>query len=85
MLSRETPVGYALLKAKSSKILKKDGFKPEDDTAEHICTLEQSAAIVEGKVTPTLAGMLDAIKDEKKASLAVADPKLGTLPAQRMQ
>ncbi len=40
--------------------------------------LEQSAAIVEGKVTPTLAGMLDAIKDEKKASLAVADPKLGT-------
>ncbi|KAL8711803.1 MAG: hypothetical protein Q9225_007053 [Loekoesia sp. 1 TL-2023] len=38
--------------------------------------LEQSAAIVEGKVTPTLAGMLDAIKDEKKASLAVADPKL---------
>lgn len=40
--------------------------------------LEQSAAIVEGKVTPTLAGMLDAIKDEKKASLAVADPKLGS-------
>lgn len=39
--------------------------------------LEQSAAIVEGKVTPTLAGMLDAIKDETKASLAVADPKLG--------
>lgn len=42
--------------------------------------LEQSAAIVEGKVTPTLAGTLDAIKDEKKASLAVADPKLGELP-----
>ncbi|KAI4144313.1 MAG: hypothetical protein L6R39_004231 [Caloplaca ligustica] len=93
---QETPVGYALLKAKSSKILKKDHFKPEDDTAENICSLlklkefqafdsaateaalEQSAAIVEGKVTPTLAGMLDAIKDEKKASLAVADPKLGT-------
>ncbi|KAL9029648.1 MAG: hypothetical protein Q9196_002131 [Gyalolechia fulgens] len=94
MASRETPVGYALLKAKSSKILKKDGFKPEDDTAENICSLltlkefqafdsaatalEQSAAIVEGKVTPTLAGMLDAIKDEKKASLAVADPKLAS-------
>ncbi|KAL9002758.1 MAG: hypothetical protein Q9188_004330 [Gyalolechia gomerana] len=91
---KETPVGYALLKAKSSKILKKDGFKPEDDTAENICSLlklkefqafdsaatalEQSAAIVEGKVTPTLAGMLDAIKDEKKASLAVADPKLAS-------
>ncbi|KAL8686239.1 MAG: hypothetical protein Q9224_005511 [Gallowayella concinna] len=91
---RETPVGYALLKAKSSKLLKEDHFKPEDDTVENICSLlklrefhafdsaatalEQSAAIVEGKVTPTLAGMLDAIKDEKKASLAVADPKLAS-------
>ena len=43
-----------------------------------MAALEQSAAIVEGKVTPALAGMLDSIKDEKKASLAVADPKLGT-------
>ncbi|KAL8994634.1 MAG: hypothetical protein Q9169_005456 [Polycauliona sp. 2 TL-2023] len=91
---QETPVGYALLKAKSSKLLKENKFKPEDDTAENICSLlklrefhafdsaatalEQSAAIVEGKVTPTLAGMLDAIKDEKKASLAVADPKLAS-------
>ena len=39
--------------------------------------LEQSAALVEGKVTPRLAGLLDSIKDERKASLAVADPKLG--------
>ncbi|KAL8963785.1 MAG: hypothetical protein Q9183_004961, partial [Haloplaca sp. 2 TL-2023] len=93
-MTRETPVGYALLKAKSSKLLKDGHFKPEDDTAENICSLlklkefhpfdsaatalEQSAAIVEGKVTPTLAGMLDAIKDEKKASLAVADPKLAS-------
>ncbi|KAL8781296.1 MAG: hypothetical protein Q9213_006071 [Squamulea squamosa] len=91
---QETPVGYALLKAKSSKLLKENHFKAEDDTAENICSLlklrefhtfdsaatalEQSAAIVEGKVTPTLAGMLDAIKDEKKASLAVADPKLAS-------
>lgn len=29
------------------------------------------------KVTPTLANMLNSIKDEKKVSLAVADPKLG--------
>ncbi|KAL8711802.1 MAG: hypothetical protein Q9225_007052 [Loekoesia sp. 1 TL-2023] len=36
---QETPVGYALLKAKSSKILKKDHFKSEDDTAENICSL----------------------------------------------
>ena len=39
--------------------------------------MEQSAALVEGKVTPRLAGLLDSIKDERKASLAVADPKLG--------
>ncbi|KAL8750827.1 MAG: hypothetical protein Q9184_006281 [Pyrenodesmia sp. 2 TL-2023] len=46
-----------------------------------VTALEQSAAIVEGKVTPTLAGMLDAIKDERKASLAVADPKLDSSTA----
>lgn len=39
--------------------------------------LEQAAALVEGKVTPRLSSLLDGIKDEKKASLAVADPKLG--------
>jgi nucleolar protein 58 len=39
--------------------------------------LEQTAALVEGKVTPRLTGLLDSIKDERKASLAVADPKLG--------
>ena len=41
--------------------------------------LEQTAALVEGKVTPRLTGLLDLIKDEKKASLAVADPKLGIM------
>ena len=41
--------------------------------------LEQTAALVEGKVTPRLSGLLDSIKDEKKVSLAVADPKLGTM------
>lgn len=41
--------------------------------------LEQTAALVEGKVTPRLATLLDSIKDEKKVSLAVADPKLGTV------
>lgn len=85
-------MGYALLKAKSSKILKQDGFTAEDETAEGICSLlklkdfhkfdsaatalEQTAALVEGKVTPRLSGLLDSIKDEKKVSLAVADPKL---------
>ncbi len=40
--------------------------------------LEEVSALVEGKVTPRLASLLDSIKDEKKVSLAVADPKLGT-------
>jgi nucleolar protein 58 len=39
--------------------------------------LEEVAALVEGKVSPLLAKLLDSLKDEKKASLAVADPKLG--------
>ena len=39
--------------------------------------LEEIAALVEGKVSPMLAKILDTLKDEKKASLAVADPKLG--------
>lgn len=42
-----------------------------------VIALEQTAALVEGKVTPQLSALLDTIKDEKKASLAVADPKLG--------
>jgi nucleolar protein 58 len=39
--------------------------------------LEEVAALVEGKVSPMLEKLLDSLKDEKKASLAVADPKLG--------
>ncbi len=39
--------------------------------------LEEAAAVVEGKVTPRLSALLEEIKDEKKVSLAVADPKLG--------
>lgn len=39
--------------------------------------VEEAASIIEGKVTPRLASLLDEIKDEKKVSLAVADPKLG--------
>jgi len=43
----------------------------------NVVALEQTAALVEGKVTPRLSNLLDGIKDEKKVSLAVADPKLG--------
>lgn len=40
--------------------------------------LEEVAAITEGKVSVMLSSLLDSIKDEVKASLAVADPKLAT-------
>ena len=42
-----------------------------------LTALEQTAALVEAKVTPRLTTLLDSLKDEKKSSLAVADPKLG--------
>ena len=32
-------MGYALLKAKSSKILKKDGAIGDDESAENVCSL----------------------------------------------
>ncbi|KAL4897330.1 nucleolar protein 58 [Aspergillus ambiguus] len=89
----ETSAGYALLKAKDKKLLKKDDLSAETATPEGVSNLlklksfqkfdsaatalEEVASLVEGKVTPRLAGLLDEIKDEKKVSLAVADPKLG--------
>jgi nucleolar protein 58 len=54
--------------------LKLKTFQKFDSAA---TALEEVAALVDGKVTPMLAKLLDSIKDEKKASLAVADPKLG--------
>ncbi|KAK1140851.1 Nucleolar protein 58 [Aspergillus melleus] len=89
----ETSAGYALLKAKDKKLLKRDDLAEEASTPEGVsnllklksfqkfesatAALEEVASIVEGKVTPRLASLLEEIKDEKKASLAVADPKLG--------
>ncbi|KAF9893158.1 Nucleolar protein 58 [Aspergillus nanangensis] len=89
----ETSAGYALLKAKDKKLLKRDDLATEAATPEGVqnllklktfqkfdsaaTALEEVASLVEGKVTPRLAGLLDEIKDEKKVSLAVADPKLG--------
>ena len=56
--------------------LKLKEFQKFDSAA---TALEEVAALVEGKVTAKLASLLDSIKDEKKASLAVADPKLGMI------
>ncbi|OCL06186.1 Nop domain-containing protein, partial [Glonium stellatum] len=89
----ETSAGYALLKAKDKKLLKRDDLAADIETAEGACSLlklkqflkyenaatalNEAAAITEGKVTPMLSSLLDTLKDEKKVSLAVADPKLG--------
>ncbi|KAJ6021703.1 Nucleolar protein 58 [Penicillium herquei] len=89
----ETSAGYALLKAKDKKLFKREQLPEDANTAEGVTNLfklkafqkfdsaaaavEEATAIIEGKVTPRLASLLDGIKDEKKVSLAVADPKLG--------
>ena len=93
LILTETSAGYALLKAKDKKLLKRDDLGTELSDVEKVCSeltlkqfqkfdsaaaaLEEAAAIVEGKVTPKLSAMLNELKDEKKISLAVADPKLG--------
>ncbi|OAP59253.1 nucleolar protein 58 [Fonsecaea erecta] len=93
LILTETSAGYALLKAKDKKLLKRDDLASELTSVENVTSmlklkefqkfdsaaaaLEEAAAIVEGKVTPKLSSLLDTLKDEKKISLAVADPKLG--------
>ncbi|KAI9728906.1 MAG: Nucleolar protein 58 [Cirrosporium novae-zelandiae] len=89
----ETSAGYALLKAKDKKLLKRDDLASKAEDPEEVCSLlklkvfqkfdssatalEEASALVEGKVSSKLASLLDSLKDEKKASLVVADPKLG--------
>ena len=93
LILTETSAGYALLKAKDKKLLKRDDIADQLTGVENVCqqiklkefqkfdsaaaALEEAAAIVEGKVTPQLSSLLDSLKDESKISLAVADPKLG--------
>ncbi|KAF2864336.1 Nop domain-containing protein [Piedraia hortae CBS 480.64] len=88
----ETAAGYALFKATDRKILKRDNLADEMADAMNACSLlrlknfrkfesadaalEQAVAVGEGKVTPMLSNLLKDIKAERKASLAVADPKL---------
>ncbi|OTB04859.1 hypothetical protein M426DRAFT_320443 [Hypoxylon sp. CI-4A] len=90
----ETPAGYGLFKAKDKKLLSRDDISKQLSSAEAINSMlslkkmvkfEDSAqalgeytALTEGKVTPMLQNLLDDIKEERKASLAVADPKLGS-------
>jgi nucleolar protein 58 len=94
----ETSAGYALFKSSDKKLLdRSDLFDFSTSVAETCETLKlkkwakwenaasalnEASAIGEGKVTPLLASLLETLKDEKKASLAVADPKLGYAIAQ---
>lgn len=54
--------------------LKLKQFKKFESAAS---ALEEVSSLIEGKVTPLLASLLDSVKDEKKAVLAVADKQLG--------
>ncbi|KAI1495635.1 nucleolar protein 58 [Biscogniauxia marginata] len=89
----ETPAGYGLFKAKDKKLLSRDDVSQQLSSAEAINSmlslkkmvkfedsaqaLSEYSALTDGKVTPMLQNLLDDIKEERKASLAVADPKLG--------
>ncbi|KAH0613135.1 uncharacterized protein H6S33_009515 [Morchella sextelata] len=93
LILTETSAGYALFKAKDKKLLKKNDLAGEMSTPEGAAgllklkqfakfdsaatALEEVTAIVENKVSPMLSNLLESVKDEKKASLVVADPKLG--------
>ena len=89
----ETSVGYGLFKATDKKLLKRPNYADQLSSAEHVCRtlglkgfqkwdsatqgIEEVQAVSEGKVTPLLSKLLEPLKDERKAALAVVDPKLG--------
>lgn len=90
----ETPAGYGLFKATDKKMLKNEELAAELGRPEKVVemlkfkkfvkfdsaatALEEAAALKEGKVPELLTTLLEDLKSEKKASLAVADMKLGT-------
>ncbi|KAH8175399.1 snoRNA binding domain, fibrillarin domain-containing protein [Sarocladium implicatum] len=90
----ETPAGYGLFKSSDKKLFKNDDLAAELGRPEKLVemlklkkfvkfdsaamALEEAASLKEGKVPALLTSLLDDLKSEKKASLAVADVKLGT-------
>ncbi|KAM0372247.1 hypothetical protein ACHAPK_004822 [Fusarium culmorum] len=90
----ETPAGYGLFKATDKKMLKNEELAAELGRPEKVVemlklkkfvkfdsaatALEEAASLKEGKVPELLSQLLDDLKSEKKASIAVADMKLGT-------
>lgn len=92
----ETSAGYALFKSKDKKLLGKGDELSKDVSAvvdslklkrfqkfeNAVTALNEAAALTDGKVSPMLSNLLQELKDETKASLAVADPKLANAIAQ---
>ncbi|RKU43890.1 Nucleolar protein 58 [Coniochaeta pulveracea] len=92
-LLQETSAGYGLFKVTDKKLLDSSDYLNRISTADKIAkevrlkefvkfdssaaAVEEIAALLEGKVTPRLAHLLDEMKDEKKASLIVAEKLLG--------
>ncbi|KAK5660905.1 hypothetical protein OQA88_12278 [Cercophora sp. LCS_1] len=90
----ETSAGYGLFKASDKKLLEDEKLQDRLSTVDKIVkeikykefvkfdsaasALEEIAGVIEGKVTPKLASLLEEFKDEKKVTLAVADNKLGS-------
>ncbi|KAM7193371.1 hypothetical protein V8F20_008421 [Naviculisporaceae sp. PSN 640] len=90
----ETSAGYGLFKAADKKLLDSDDLKDRLSTVDKIVkevkfkefakfdsaqtALEEISGLIEGKVTPKLASLLNEFKDEKKVTLAVAESKLGS-------
>ncbi|KAK3320686.1 hypothetical protein B0T19DRAFT_487168 [Cercophora scortea] len=90
----ETSAGYGLFKAADKKLLDDDNLIDRLSTVDKIVkeikykefakfdsaasALEEIAGVIEGKVTPKLASLLNEFKDEKKITLAVAESKLGS-------
>lgn len=89
----ETSCGYALFKSTDKKLLARTDLADLSDSVDQTCSsfklknwagfeganaaVEEAMAVGEGKVTPLLVSLLSGLKDEKKATLVVADPKLG--------
>src|ERR1700753_2328147 len=75
LLKRSDLANIASSTADTCNIFKLKQFTQWDSAA---TGLSEVAAVSEGKVTPMLASFLnDVLKDEKKATLVVADPRLG--------
>lgn len=92
----ETSAGYALFKSKDKKLLSKGDELVKDVSTvveslklkrfekfeNAVTALNEAAALTDGKVSPMLSNLLQDLKDESKAQLAVCDPKLANSIAQ---